>query len=325
MSGPPPTSTPPPGASPLWGSHGGGGGNRPAPAPAAGGGPSGDGNLTPLSQRLLRAAGLLSVLLVLVLVNAFLHDDESGLELNPVAVAAQRVEKIDGGHMSIYIVYSSPQFPGPISASGGGVFNEKTHRNRFSLEFRNPVNGEPVRLVEIDDGDVKYQGGSLVADALPPGKRWVRTNKSDEPEEDETPLNMDESMELLNSSGRVHLVGHESINGKATRRYRGEVQIDDLVDLLREKGKDTEADAYERIEDVSPVQITAEAWVDRKNLPRRMRYVMPMPGDPGEPPMTVDMRMDFFAFGADPDIRIPAASTVVDGPLDAPPSSATSA
>jgi hypothetical protein len=263
------------------------------------------------------------VLLVLVLVNAFFHEEESGLELNPVAAAAQHAEQIDGGRMNLYIVYSSPQFPQPVSASGGGVFNEKTHRNRFTLEIRNPLTGERMRLVEINDGDVKYQGGAMVEDALPPGKSWVRTNESDEPEEDETPLNMDESMKLLNGSGQVQMVGRESVNGKATRRYRGEVQLDDLVDLLREKGKDTEADAYERIEDASPVQITAEVWIDRNNLPRRMRFVMPMPGEPGEPPMTVDMRMEFFAFGAEPEIRIPDPASVVDGPLDAPPTTAT--
>ena len=191
------------------------------------------------------------------------------------------------------------------------------------MQFRNPATGEQMHLVEIDDGDAKYEGGNIVDGVLPPGKQWVRTSKSEESEEDETPLNMEDSMELLDDSGQVQLVGHESINGRATRHYRGEVQLGDLVDLLREKGKDTEADAYESIEGVSPVQISAEAWVDRKNLLRRMRFVMPMPGEPGEPPMTVDMRMDFFAFGAEPDIQVPDPSTVVDGPLDEPPTSAT--
>lgn len=326
MSGPPPTSTPPPGASPLWGSHGGGGGNRPAPAPAASGGPTGGSQLTPHSQRLLRAAGLLSLLLVLVLVNALFHDDESGLELNPVAAAAQRAEKIDGGRLSLYIVYSSPAFPRSVAASGGGVFNEKTHRSRISLRFSNPLTGEQMRLVEISDGDDKYEGGNVVEDELPPGKAWVRTSKSEESPEDETPLNMEDSMALLNDSGRVQLVGRESINGKSTCHYRGEVQLADLVALLREKGKDTEADAYESIEGASPVQISAEAWVDTKShMLRRMRFVMPMPGEEGNPPMTVDMRMDFFAYGAEPDIQIPDPSTVVDGPLDEHPSSATTA
>jgi len=320
LSAEPPTSTPPPGADPLWGSHAAGSG--PAPAPAASGG-SGTDRLTPLSQRLLRGAGGLAVLLVLVLVNAFFHEDEGGLELNPVAAAAQRVEKVGGGRMSLYFVYSSPAIPQPVAASGSGVFNEKTHRSRIVVRFRNPASGEQMQLVEIDDGDDKYEGGNIVAGILPPGKRWVRTSKSEASEEDETPLDMEDSMDLLDESGRVSLVGHESVNGKSTRHYRGEVQLDALVALLRTQGKDTEADAYESIEGVSPVQITAEAWVDRKNLLRRMRVVMPMPGEPGQPPTTIDMRMDFFAYGAEPDIRVPDPASVVDGPLNAPPTTAT--
>lgn len=315
----PTSSSPPPGAGPLWGGHEGGGNFSPPP-------PSGGGGLTPLSQRLLRAAGLLSLLLLLVLANSLFHDDESGLELNPVAAAAQRVEKIDGGRMSLYFVFDSPAFPRAIRAAGGGVFNEKTHRSRISLHFANPLTGEQMHLVEIDDGDDKYEGGSVVEDALPPGKAWVRTSKSEESTEDETPLDMEDSMALLDDSGRVQLLGRVTIDGKATCHYRGEVQIGDLVALLREKGKDTEADAYESIEGTSPVQISAEAWVDSKShMLRRMRFVMPMPGENGAPPTTVDMRMDFFDFGAEPVIQVPDPDSVVDGPLDEPPTSATTA
>ncbi len=312
MTGAPPTSTPPPGAGPLWGNHGGGA--TPA-APTPEGGPGGD-RLDPLSRRLLRLAGLLSVLLLLVLANSLFHEDEGALELNPVAAAAERVEHVGGGRMSLYVVYSSPALPRPVSASGGGVFNEKTDRSRIVLHLRNPFTGEALHIVEVQDGESKYEGGSEVEKALPPGKKWVHTDKSEESGEDETPLNMEDSMKMLDSSGEVRLVGHESVNGKMTRRYRGEVQIIDLVDVLREKGKDTEADAYERIEGTSPVQVSAEAWVDRRNMLRRMRIVMPMPGKPGQPSLTVDMRMDFFAYGTEPEIALPDPETVVEGPLD---------
>jgi hypothetical protein len=183
------------------------------------------------------------------------------------------------------------------------------------MELTHPTTGATMNMVQITDGETEYQGGDLVADVLPPGKDWVRTEESDEGE-DETPLNMEDSLQLLDSPDAVQMVGREAINGKMTRRYRGEVQISELVDVLREKGKDVEADAYERIEGTTPTQISAEAWVDRKNLLRRMRIVMPTPGEPGEPPMTVDMRMDFFDYGAEPDIQIPDPDTVIEGPLD---------
>lgn len=323
MSGTPPSSAPPPGSKPVWGSYGAGGATAPSPASE----PtrleslaSGGGELEPLSRRLLQVAGLLAVLLLAVLLNSFLNGGEDPAEtplaLNPVASAAERVENTSGGRLSLFFVYSSPLFPRPISASGGGVYNEKTQRSRLTFEMTNPVTGEGIEMIYIEDGENEYEGGDIVAEALPPGKEWVRTDDSDEPAEDETPLSMDDSLEMMNSSGQVKLVGRESINGKATRRYRGEINLHQLVDFLRNKGKDKEADAYERIEGESPTQISAEGWVDRKNMLRRLRIVMPMPGEPGEPVTTIDMRMDFFAYGTEPDIRIPDPDSVVDGPLD---------
>ncbi|MDQ2629771.1 MAG: hypothetical protein M3Y75_02180 [Actinomycetota bacterium] len=343
MSGAPPNSTPPPGAKPVWGSYGAGGAVAPSHTAQQPGQPSqssplaakafGDEPLQPLSRRLLQVAGFLSVLLLAVLANSFLNSSEEGspeapIALNPVAAAAERVEENSGGRLSLYVIYSSPAFPQPVSAKGGGVYNEETERSRLTFEVTHPITGEQVQMIYIDDGEVEYEGGDVVGEDLPPGKEWVRTLESEKPEEDETPLNMEETMEMLDSSEQVKLVGKESINGKMTRRYRGEVRISELVDVLREKGKDVEADAYERIEGESPTQISAEAWVDRKNLLRRLRMVVPMPGEPGEPLMTVDMRMEFFDYGAKPDIKLPDPDSVVEGPLeeddDAPSSASVS-
>jgi hypothetical protein len=321
----PPNSAPPPGGEPLWGSYGAGGStptrssqpSQPSPLAAKA---FGDEPLEPLSRRLLQLAGLLSVLLLAVLANSFLNSGTgssgSPLELNPVAAATEQAEENSGGRISIFFVYSSPAFPQPVNASGGGVYNEETERSRITVELENPLTGESMDMVQIEDGDTQYEGGELLADSLPPGKQWVRTDKSDGPDEDDTPLGIEESMQMLGSSEEVQLVGRESINGKMSRRYRGEISIGELVDMLRKQGKDAEAEAYEEIEGESPTQISAEAWIDRKNVLRRLRIVMPMPSDLGEAPVTMDLRMDFFAYGAEPDIEIPDPDTVVDGPLD---------
>lgn len=275
----------------------------------------------PLSRRLMNGVKFLAVLLLLVLLNSFLNssgNDEGSsaeqLELNPVATAAERVEKFAGGRMSLYIVYSSPALPGPIAASGSGAFNEETGRSRLTLNMKNPLTGQPMQVVQISDGDVEYEGGDIVAEDLPPGKEWVRTDGGDE--EDEGSLNFEDSMELLDSPERFEFVGRESINGKMTRHFRGEVKVDELVDWLREQGEDDKAEEYEEIQGVAPTEIRAEGWVDKKNLLRRLRMVIPMPGEDGGSPMTIDMRMDLFDYGAQPDIQIPDSDTVVDGPLE---------
>lgn len=265
----------------------------------------------------MQGVKFLSLLLVLVLANSFLNGDADSsadqLELNPVASAAERVEEFGGGRMSLYIVYSSPALPGPLAASGSGVFNEETGRSRIALDMKNPLTGQPMHMVQISDGDVEYDGGDIVAEELPPGKEWVR---SEEGSDGESSLSFDDSMELLDSPERFKFVGRESINGKMTRHYRGEVKVSELADWLREQGEDAKAADYEEIEGLVPTEISAEGWVDDKDLLRRLRMVIPMPGEDGGQPMTVDMRMDFFDYGATPDIQIPDPDSVVEGPLD---------
>jgi hypothetical protein len=304
----PPTSSPPPGAASLWGSHTGS--SAPEPGPTSPGG----SQLDPLSRRLLQLAGLLSALLLVVLANSFLNDGgEDALEFNPVATAAERAENIPGGRFTLYVVYSSPASPTSFTASGSGAYNAKTDRSRAVLEMKGPTG--TFHMIEITSGDLEYVGGDVVAKELPPGKEWVRTEESDSAS-DEASLDPQDSLRILGSSGEVEMIGRESINGTTTRRYRGEIQLGEFIDVLRENDKDDAADAYERIEGQVPTGISAESWVDRKNMLRRFRMVMPIPGEPGEPVLTVDMRMDIFDYGAQPVIPLPDPDRVVEGPLE---------
>lgn len=312
-----PQSSPPPGAPPLWGdAQGAPRSASPAPAPRGGADapvpPSPGGELAPLSRRLLRFAAVLSVLLVAVVANHLLRSDED--PFNPVAVAAERAESCPGFRFSVYVVYSSPALPRPLAANGSGVYDVATRRTRMSLSVDLPGAG-PLQFEQISDGGYNYERSNKFDALLPPGKEWVRTESGNEG--DDPSVDFGESMQMLSSSGGVHVVGHESIDGKMTRRYRGEISLGELVEILREKGNDEAADAYDGLTGVAPTGFTVEAWVDRKNLPRRMRMVMPVPRDPGEPPFTMDIRMDLFDFGADPDIDVPDPDSVVDGPLDA--------
>jgi hypothetical protein len=285
-------------------------GSRPARAPrhVFGGEP-----LDPLSRRLLRTAGGLSVLLLLVLLNAVVNGGDDTLDLNPVATAAERAQNIPGGRFTLYVVYSTPASPTTFTATGSGAYNAKTDRSRATLEMKGPTG--TLHVVEITDGDFEYTGGDVVARDLPPGKEWVRTEESGSGGE-EASLDPQDALQILGSSGEVEMIGRESINGKMTRRYRGEVQLGDFIDLMRENDQDAAADAYERIEGQTPTGISAESWVDSGSMLRRFRMVMPIPGEPGEPPLTFDMRMDIFDYGAEPAIQLPNPDRVVEGPLD---------
>jgi hypothetical protein len=313
-----PNSAPPPGASPLWGGQtaavsGGGAPPRSSLAAAATAGQ----RLQPLSRRLLQVAGVLSILLILVVANSLLRSDEN--PFNPVAAAAEKTQNCPGFHFSAYIVYSTTALPQPITASGSGAYNAETKRTSMSLDLNSSITG-PMHMNQVIDDQYIYENGDAVSKELPPGKEWVRINK--EQEKDETPsADFDESLEMLDSSGDIHAVGRQSVNGKMTRRYRGEVPLDKFIELLREDGKDEAAETYEALEGTTPTGISAEVWIDSKKILRRMRVVMPVPGKEGEPSFTMDMRMDLFGFGAKPDIQLPDPDTVVDGPLDSGSSS----
>lgn len=265
---------------------------------------------------------MLSLLLIGVVVNSFLHGGSES-SLNPIATAAERMEKVQGVRFSLEFVYSTPAFTQPIVASGSGEANAETNRSRATLEMSNPLTGEPVHIVTIDDGKYQYTSGDTVADELTPGKKWVRTPS--EANDDENPMDMEDALNMLSTSGGVKLIGHEAIDGRMTSRYHGEIQIGDFVDYLQGKGKDNVAAGFERVEEESSAQISAETWVDGKSMMRRLRLVMPTPGEPGKAPVTIDMRMDFLDYTVHPDIQLPNPGSVVDGPVnsDAAPTSSS--
>lgn len=269
--------------------------------------------MEPFSRRLLRIAGVLSLLLIAVVANSLLKGGEAAL--NPVALAAQRAEKCPGFRFSLYVTYTTPALPEPFTASGSGAYNARTERTLTELSLNSSVIGS-LHFVEVDDSEYKYESGDTVDAELPPGKQWVRTEKDAE-DGDRPSADIDEAMNMLGTSGGVHLVGVEEIDGRSTRRYRAEIELGQFVELLREKGKDEVADAYEGLEGGTTTGVSAEAWVDDKHLLRRFRLVMPVPGGKdGGPAFTMDMRMDLFDFGAQPKIDLPDPALVEDGPLE---------
>lgn len=65
----------------------------------------GEEPLEPLSRRLLQVAGVLSVLLIAVVANAFLHSGEN--PLNPMAAAAEQTQSEPGARFTTKALYSS--------------------------------------------------------------------------------------------------------------------------------------------------------------------------------------------------------------------------
>ncbi|HEU5105953.1 MAG TPA: hypothetical protein VFU11_08930 [Solirubrobacterales bacterium] len=253
----------------------------------------------------------LSLLLILVVVNSFANGGEASL--NPVAVAAERAESAPGARFTMRAIYTSPSLEQPLVAHGKGARNSRTGRSRAALSVETPQAPGRIQVESIGDGTSIYMRGSAVGTELPADKEWVRLEPFLGHSESEAMLgggDADSSLQMLGSAGDVETVGTEQVRGRTTTRYRAVVDLDDYADALREEGKDEMADLYEKYADLAPGPIEVEAWVDSHEILRRLRMVMALPT--GGPTLTMDMRMDFFDFGASPRIELPDPASVYD-------------
>jgi hypothetical protein len=320
----PPTSVPPPGAKPLWGSYKGGTVTTAAPpagsgAPARAGGASwlfGGEELEPLSRHLLQLAGFLSLLLALVVANSFLSQGSaSPFNPNPVAAAAERTADAPGAKFTMKAIYTSSALPQPMTAHGSGVYNSETEHIRMTLGMYS-VQAGPIEIEELGDGTAFFMRGTKISDELPEGKQWLEIQPFLGKSEQEAMVgggSATDSLKMLTTvSGNVRPVGHEKVRGTTTRRYRAEIGMSDYARLLKEEGKDELAEEYEKLAVLMPNPVVSEASIDRHGMVRRMREIMTMPSDSGKPPVTMDIRMDLFDFNAHPDIQMPDSSEVFD-------------
>jgi len=255
----------------------------------------------------------LALLLLLVVANSFVNGGEAAL--NPIAVAAERIEEQPGARFAMTAIYTAPGLTQSLVAHGKGARNSQTGRSRAVLSVNVPQTSTKIDVESIGDGTSIYMRGSAVSSELPQGKEWVQIQPFLGHSESEAMLggsDTDSSLQMLGSAGDVEEVGTERLNGVSTTRYHAVVDFDDYADALRDEGKDEMADLYEKYDEIAPDPVEIEAWVDDRKILRRSRMVMEIPSQPGAPTLTMDMRMDFYDFGARPRIELPDPGRVYD-------------
>lgn len=275
---------------------------------------SGGEPLEPLSRRLLQAAGFLSFLLVAVLANSFLQSSEEN-PLNPVAAAAERTQAEPGARFAMKALYTSPELPRPMTASGHGAYSSETGRSAMTMTMDLPQVG-PATMEMIGDGTTMYMRMDKVLGQLPGGKEWIEVNPFGGVSEEELMVggggDAESSLQMLSATGGVEEMGREKVRGVATQRYRATLDLTAVSEVLRDEDKDELADQFDEYVAMGPGAPTVEVSIDAKEIVRRFRMVMEMPATDGDPSMTMDMRMELFGFGAEPEIELPDPSRVLD-------------
>jgi len=275
---------------------------------------TGGAELEPLSRRLLQAAGLLSLLLILVVLNSLLNSGgESPFNPNPVAAAAQRTEEVPGMRMNITMQFRSESSP-PTTITGKGSFNGETNLAEFA--YSGSVQGQRLEFDAILGEDAWYFRYPRSAGQVPEGKDWLKLEGFPGQKDLSTPgvASPSESLGMLRASGTVKRLGQAKIGRVQTTRYRVAMTATQIAEGLHSQGKDELAEQVEQAAPQLIGPVNAEVFIARDGMLRRMRIVSTEA--PEGKRVTVVMRADLFDFGIEPDIQEPEDSEVYDlGPL----------
>lgn len=235
-------------------------------------------------------------------------EGDSGGPLNAVAAAAERMQGQPGGRAAMRAIVAPAQSES-FTITGQTVFDSE-ERSRALVTFPFPRSGGSAKMQVISDGTTVYMRSSQF-DPLPKGREWIALDVAFGEELNVFAANGDakSELQLLEAvSDGIQKLGEEDVRGAPTTRYRGTVGVSEQVEWLRKAGAEKLASYVEK--EGSPMQV--EAWIDGDDLVRRMAFVQSQPGDKGEGPTTVSMRMDFFDFGLEPEIDVPDSSDVFD-------------
>jgi hypothetical protein len=268
----------------------------------------GDAPLEPLSVRLLQAAGVLSLLLILIVANSLLRSGEN--PLNPVAAAAERTGDVDGLRFTMKVRTTSEVHP-PRIQHGTGAINVQTELAQVHYSGVTDDGERATGDMVVEGEDAIYLRSPQFRGRLPEGKEWAKMEPSQMTGEDSVPAESpDGSLGMLRVSERVHLAGHAQLRGVRVSRYDSSFEMSEAAAGLRARGEDDLAERCENAASQIVGPVRAEAFVDGNGLVRRVH--IRLASTASGPLETIDSTMDFFDFGSHPQIQVPPEGLVFD-------------
>jgi hypothetical protein len=267
--------------------------------------------------------GVLLALQVGAVAAAFLlfSGDETGL--TPLAEAAHRTSEYPGARMTMEARLEVPGEGTAMTMEGRGEYNGTTGHSRILLDVEPPP-GVPVRvpggriqleqLAEERPGTVVIYWRSLAFGQLPGGAQWMKFDLTEFVDAQAQSFDPRDQLELLRSSRDFERLGSEPVRGVPTTRYSATIDYRAEVERLRDEGQDTAADTIEKLIALEGVDSEpVEAWVARDKTIRRLRFEMPSSMGMWPKGTTALVTLELYDFGIEPQIELPAGSTVFDG------------
>ena len=303
---PPPTSSPPPGARPLYPCHGGSGRRLDAPAP----GPTGG-----LGRAVAIAAVVVGLAVAAILALGLRDGSGDGTPFSPIAEAAETTAGQSGARFSGTGHARSSGFE--MSMRFKGAFNGETDRSTMRMQTSTPAAPQVAEMmnpfVGVTAGSTMYMSSPAFTGELPDGKTWMKLDMSGFGGDGDVSTKTGSidgravlaQLEMVSDDART--VATEKVRGVPTTHYAATLDPELRAEQLREAGSDLGAQVVESQGGAA----TIDVWVDHHGLVRRTATTIPF-GLIAGPGATMSMTIDFYGFGAAPEIDVPADEQAFD-------------
>jgi hypothetical protein len=200
-----------------------------------------------------------------------------------------------------------------FSVAGEGAMNERTLEGSMSFS----VGGQ--KLSELIKNPYVYVGVPAGASSsVTGGKPWIRANVAGYVQALGGPNPFESSsgrpaqmLSMLDASGSVTTVGTEDVRGVATTHYHALVDIARYVATAPSSQRAALNQYIKSLEQLTgSSSLPVDVWVDAQGRVRR--FAMALQACTSDGTMHETLSMDFYDFGPQPVVQVPAESEVTD-------------
>jgi hypothetical protein len=282
-------------------------------------------------------AAATAVIIVAVIAFVVLGGSSNG-GVDPVAQAAvvraaTTSVTSPGYEMRMSMLLSSPGISTPITASGTGTFDGRTHSGSISMamsvgnapQLTQGLGSSTFDLQEIVAGTTVYMKLPAAAtQALPLGGRsWFSVNLANVKGmsglssllSNPASSNPAQFLQYLRAeSDSITTVGNEQVDGVMTTHYHADLNFDRAANAVPAGERAAVQRTISMVEQATHLhRIPADVWVDGRHLVRRMTMTMTIavPASSGLS-LNEQMTIDFVHYGPEPATAPPPASQVTD-------------
>jgi hypothetical protein len=246
----------------------------------------------------MRRVALVGALAVaIVAVAAVLTRGHDSSAAAAVAKAAQKT--FDSGSSRFSITMAMDPRSSLRDFREEGVMDYRRHRGRVTY-----LAGETIY-----DGDVIYTKWPGLTEWMPKAKPWLRATGPDRDPLDpgfralRDPASLLEFLRAVSSG--VHKAGDETIDGVATTRYEGTLDLEKVVESAPADERDDLRDVVDLWKEEGTTTIPFVVWVDENGIARRLHYEERLDD------RSMSTTMDFFEFGVPVVLDLPPPDQVM--------------